>query len=114
MSAPHNIFTVVRAWFAIRPANQHWGTFHPQESTISQQALKMGVKVPEIKYDFWRERDISGTNGTKREKYSGVNAAIDRGTGSKLTCCPLLQVMPSCSPLFQSTCSISNKNKNIL
>ena len=39
----------------------------------------MGVKVPEIKYDFWCERDIRGTNGTKREKYgekySGVNAA---------------------------------------
>ena len=39
----------------------------------------MWVKVPEIKYDFWCERDISGTNGTKREKYgekySGVNAA---------------------------------------
>jgi len=37
-------------WFAIRPANQHWGTFYPQESTISQRALKMGVKVPEIKF----------------------------------------------------------------
>ena len=47
---------------------------------ISQRALKMGVKVPESKYDFWCERDIRGTNGTKREKYgekySGVNAAI--------------------------------------
>ena len=80
MVSPHNIFTVVRAWFAIRPANQHWGTFHPQKSTLSQQALKMGVKVPEMKYDFWCERDIRGTHGTKREKYgekySGVNAAI--------------------------------------
>ena len=37
----------------------------------------MGVKVPEIKYSFWCERDIRGTNGTKREKYSGVNAAIN-------------------------------------
>jgi len=41
----------------------------------------MGVKVPEIKYDFWCERDIRGTHGTKSkkygEKYSGVNAAIE-------------------------------------
>ena len=54
--------------------------FFPQESTISQQALKMGVKIPEIKCSFWCECDIRGTNGTKREKYgekySGVNAAI--------------------------------------
>ena len=39
----------------------------------------MGVKVPEMKYSFWCERDIRGTNGTKREKYgekySSVNAA---------------------------------------
>jgi len=39
----------------------------------------MGVTFPEMKYSFWCERDISGTNGTKREKYgekySGVNAA---------------------------------------
>ena len=67
------------AWFAIRLANQNWGTFFPQEITISQQALKMGVKVPGTKYSFWCERDIRGTNGTKREKYgekySGVNAA---------------------------------------
>ena len=38
----------------------------------------MGVKVPSTKYSFWCERDIRGTNGTKREKYgekySGVNA----------------------------------------
>ena len=40
----------------------------------------MGVKVPEIKYDFWCECDIRGTKGTKREKYgekySDVNAAL--------------------------------------
>ena len=40
----------------------------------------MGVKVPGTKYSFWCERDIRGTNGTKREKYggkySGVNAPI--------------------------------------
>ena len=43
----------------------------------------MGVKVPEIKYSFWCERNIRGTNRTKREKYgekySGVNAAIAIG-----------------------------------
>ena len=37
----------------------------------------MGVKVPGTKYSFWCERNIRGTNGTKREKYaekySGVN-----------------------------------------
>ena len=41
----------------------------------------MGVKVPGTKYSFWCERNIRGTNGTKREKYgekySGVNAPID-------------------------------------
>ena len=41
----------------------------------------MGVKVPGLKYSFWCERDIRGTNGTKREKhgekYSGVNTAND-------------------------------------
>ena len=80
MAALQNISESYGAWFAIRPANQNWGTFFPKESTISQQALKMGVKVPEIKYSFWCEREIRGTNGTKREKYgekySGVNAAI--------------------------------------
>ena len=80
MAALQNISELYGAWFAIRPANQHWGTFHPQESTISQRALKMGVKVPEMKCSFWCECDIRGTNGTKREKYgekySGVNAAF--------------------------------------
>ena len=80
MAAQQNISELYGAWFAIRPANQNWGTFFPQESTISQQALKMGVKVPGTQYSFWCERDIRGTNGTKREKYgekySGVNAAI--------------------------------------
>ena len=41
----------------------------------------MGVKVPGTKYSFWCERNIRGTNGTKREKfgekYSGVNASKD-------------------------------------
>ena len=82
MAALQNISELYGAWFAIRPANQNWGTFFPQESTISQQALKMGVKVPEMKCSFWCERDIRGTNGTKREKYgekySGVNTAIER------------------------------------
>ena len=77
MTALQNIL-FYGAWFAIRPANQNWGTFFPQESTISQQALKMGVKVPSTKYSFWCERNIRGTNGTKQEKYgekySGVNA----------------------------------------
>ena len=58
--------------------------YSAQESTISQQALKMGVKVPGTKCSFWCERNIRGTNGTKREKYgekyrekySGVNAAF--------------------------------------
>ena len=36
----------------------------------------MGVKVLGTKYTFWRERKIPGTIGTKREKYSGVNAPI--------------------------------------
>jgi len=36
----------------------------------------MGGKVPEMKCSFWCERDIRGTNATKGEKYSGVNAAI--------------------------------------
>ena len=36
----------------------------------------MGVKVLGTKYSFWCERKIPGTNGTKREKYSGVNAPI--------------------------------------
>ena len=80
MAALQNISEFYGAWFAIRPANQNWGTFSPQESTISQQALKMGVEVPGLKYSFWGERDIRGTNGTKcekyGEKYSGVNAAL--------------------------------------
>ena len=45
MAALQNISELYGAWFAIRPANQNWGPFFPQESTISQQALKMGVKV---------------------------------------------------------------------
>ena len=81
MAALQNISELYGAWFAIRPANQNWGTFCPQECNISQQALKMGVKVPGTKYSFWCERDIRGTNGTKGEKYgekySGVNAAND-------------------------------------
>ena len=39
----------------------------------------MGGKVPEMKFSLWGERDIRGTNVTKREKYgekySGVKAA---------------------------------------
>ena len=73
MAALQNISEFYGAWFAIRPANQNWGTGN------SQQALKMGVKVPGTRYSFWCERDIRGTNGTKREKYgekySGMNAA---------------------------------------
>jgi len=84
MAALQNISEFYGAWFAIRPANQNWGPFFPQESTISQQAPKMGVKVTGTQYSFWCERDIRGTNGTKcekygdkyGEKYSGVNAAI--------------------------------------
>ena len=37
----------------------------------------MGVKVPGTKYSIWCELDIRGTNGTKREKYSGVNVPYD-------------------------------------
>ena len=48
----------------------------------------MGVKVPGTKYSFWCERDIRGTNGTKREKYgekySGVNAAIGETHATKV------------------------------
>ena len=48
--------------------------------TTPQQALKMGVKVPGTQYSFWCERDIRGTNGTKREKYGekscGVNTPV--------------------------------------
>ena len=69
MAALQNISELYGAWFANRPANQNRGTFSPQESTISQQALEMGVKVPEMKSSFWCERDMRGTNGTKREKY---------------------------------------------
>ena len=98
MAALQNISEFYRAWFAIRPANQNWGTFFPQESTISQQALNMGVKVPGMKSSFWCERDIRGTNKTKREKYgekySGVNTALgalggdsgDKGAGGYLGC----------------------------
>jgi len=83
MPALQNISEFYGAWFAIRPANQNWGTFFPQDSTTSQQALKMGVKVPGTQDSFWCERGIRGTNGTKREKYaekySGVNAALEVG-----------------------------------
>jgi len=84
MAALHNISTVVRGVVCNSPSQSalghFWGTFHPQKSTLSQLALRMGVKVPKIKYDFWCERDIRGTHGTKREKYggkySGENAAL--------------------------------------
>ena len=68
MAASKNLSEFYGAWFAIRPANQNWGTFPPQDSTTSQQALKMGVKVPGTKYSFWCERNIRSTNGTKGEK----------------------------------------------
>ena len=61
MAASKNFSEFSGLWFAIRPANRNW--------YFSQQALKMGVKVPGTKYSFWCERDIRGTNGTKWEKY---------------------------------------------
>ena len=64
------------AWFAIRPANQNWGTFLPQESTISQQALKMGVKVPGTKYSFWCEREKYG------EKYANDKVTVSYKTSN--------------------------------
>ena len=80
MAALHNILTVVRGVVCNSPSQSALGPFFfPTGKYDSQRALKMGVKVPEIKYSFWCERDIRGTNGTKREKYgekySGVNAA---------------------------------------
>ena len=74
MAALQNISEFYGAWFAIRPANQNWGTFSPQESTISQQALKMWVKVPEMKCSLWCERDITELNAKSTKKHSGVNA----------------------------------------
>ena len=63
----------------ISPSQSELGHFFPPGKYHLSAGTKNGGKVPGTQYSFWCERDIRGTNGTKREKYrekySGVNAA---------------------------------------
>jgi len=45
MAASKNVFEFYGAWFAIRPANQKFELFSPQESITSLAGTKKGVKV---------------------------------------------------------------------